>query len=291
MRILIIISLFCIAGCSPPVKDEAPSVFPFEIETEEVEYPAGKLFIIGGGVRTPDLMNSLFDAANNDSLASVAVLCLASAEPDTSFYYLQKDLVLAGFQNVWYFNPEISIDYRDSLLRADVIFISGGDQNRFMQMADSLSLIEVIHYVYEDGGIIAGTSAGAAVMSEVMISGDQYRESEYESTYSRIMTENARYESGLGILKNVIIDQHFVVRSRHNRLLTALFDYPEMLGVGIDESTAILVQDGFATVKGSAQVITFELFGHADADSTGLIRLENVNLNILTHEDFFELPY
>lgn len=290
MRSFIIISFFSIAACSPPVQNDEPVVFPFQVETEVIEYPAGKLFIIGGGSRTSVLMNSLFVAANKDSVASVAVLCLASAEPDTSFYYLQKDLILAGFQNVWYFNPNQSINYRDSLLLADVIFISGGDQNRFMNLADSLHLIEIIHYVYEDGGIIAGTSAGAAVMSEVMISGDQHREPEYESTYSRIMTENARYESGLGLLKNVIIDQHFVARSRHNRLLTALFDYPEMLGVGIDESTAILVQNGFATVKGSAQVITFELFGHAEADSTGLVRLENVNLNILTHENYFELP-
>jgi cyanophycinase len=70
-----------------------------------------------------------------------------------------------------------------------------------------------------------------------------------------IETNNLETSRGLGLLDKVIIDQHFVVRSRHNRLITAMIEFDNIMGIGIDESTAILVKGAEAEVIGDSQVI------------------------------------
>ncbi len=104
--------------------------------------------------------------------------------------------------------------------------------------------------------MIAGTSAGAAVMSEVMLTGDAERwsrnqqDTSYKSTVDFIGSDNLEYGKGMGFLDSIIIDQHFIKRSRYNRLFSALLDYPEYTAIGIDESTALLVYGDNARVIG-----------------------------------------
>jgi len=156
-------------------------------------------------------------------------------------------------------------------------------------LADTLFVVQIIREVHQRGGVIAGTSAGAAMMSAVMISGDQQLAEEYESTYSRLRTNNAIYQTGLGLLKQTIIDQHFVERSRYNRLLTALYDHPEKMAVGIGESTAIIVVGDDALVVGAGQVIRMELAGPAMKSGNDLIQMENINLGVHIHGDRFKI--
>jgi cyanophycinase len=145
----------------------------------------------------------------------------------------------------------------DSLRKCKLIFITGGDQKRFMNLVHSTPIEEAIKKAYQDGATIAGTSAGAAVMSEIMITGDENFSEEYSSTYDKIWKGNGVYSTGLGLLQGVIIDQHFVIRSRHNRLLSALCDFPGHMGVGIDESTAIIISGDSANVVGNSQVLVY----------------------------------
>jgi cyanophycinase len=94
-------------------------------------------------------------------------------------------------------------------------------------------------------------------MSSKMITGNELKYPEYHETFRHIESENIEFEKGLGLLENVIIDQHFLIRSRHNRLITAVLEYPEIPGIGIDEATAILVQGNNAEVVGNSQVLVF----------------------------------
>ncbi len=256
---------------------------PDEAEAEQVlpEPPAGEgaLFIIGGGKRPPALVKSLVDLMpSNGEL--ILVLPMASSEPDTSAYYAMRQFTELGCPNVHWLTPETEEPTQgllDSLRAAGLIYFTGGDQNRLMK-ALSDEVRQELSECYRRGCVIAGTSAGAAVMSSVMITGDQQRAQEYESTYSRLMAENGVYSEGLGLFPNAIIDQHFVERSRYNRALTALHDH-QVPVFGIGESTALIVSSSGYRVAGEGQVVVFS-GGPAQAVSSGLIGMENIRLDV-----------
>ena len=99
-----------------------------------------------------------------------------------------------------------------------------------------------IQTAYKNGATIAGTSAGAAMMSHYMITGNQLLDdTSYASTFPKLWNNNLEIKEGLSLLDSAIIDMHFIARSRYNRLLTAIAKYPTLPCIGIDEGTAIIV--------------------------------------------------
>jgi cyanophycinase len=112
--------------------------------------------------------------------------------------------------------------------------------------------------------VIGGTSAGAAIMSDSMITGNQFRPGEdtsgyYDGGYQRIARRAIEIVPGLGFLPNAVVDQHFVRRQRHNRLLSVVLERPALLGVGIDEGTALRVDpDGRWTVLGASAAVVYD---------------------------------
>ena len=138
-----------------------------------------------------------------------------------------------------------------------------------------------------NGGIIAGTSAGASVMSDTMIVEGEDDESPHKCTL--------KMSPGLGLVKNIIIDQHFAQRGRVGRLLTAIAQNPEVLGIGIDEDTAILVSDkGTAEVIGSGAVYFIDGSGITYSNvseqySNEILSMFNVKLHVLKEGDKFDL--
>jgi cyanophycinase len=231
----------------------------------------GKLFIIGGGDRTPGLMQCMVQAAGMQNKDYVAVLPMSSAEPDTAFHYFAEDLkqvykgkiVQVHFTKADTANQEKLYQLRN----AKLIFITGGDQERFMRVVAKTPIEQTIHAAYKAGAMIAGTSAGAAVMSEHMITGNELTDTVYRPTFRKVWHNNIELSTGLGLIRSAIIDQHFIVRSRYNRLFSALAKFPQLLGIGIDEATAILVQGNTATVCGESQVVVMRnLHGLNTAD-------------------------
>ncbi|WP_063850772.1 cyanophycinase [Flammeovirga sp. SJP92] len=266
-------------------------ILPFIILFATSVVAQGKLFIIGGGKRPPALIQRLADEANLKEGYGI-VLAMSSIEPDTSSFYGIKQFKELGFTNVqsMYYTHENmpSSSALDSLKGAKLIYITGGDQNRFMKRIEGTGIYEAIHSCYENGGMIAGTSAGAAVMSHVMITGDEKNYPEYDDTGRTIESNNLIYSKGLGMLKNVIIDQHFIQRSRYNRLFSAVIEHPELKGIGIDESTAILVENNTAEVVGESQVILVEKPQHINTDKTK-ISTRKMNVSILRSGDKIKL--
>jgi cyanophycinase len=216
------------------------------------------------------------------------ILPMASAD-DSAYYYANKQFSEKGLPDLKDFTkggPQLL----DSIENASLIYMAGGDQRRLM---DALSENErmAIRKAYEQGAIIAGTSAGAAVMSNKMITGDEKKHPDYNPTFRTIEENNIIFDEGLGLLpENIIIDQHFIYRSRYNRLLTAVLEMPDHIGFGIDESTALFVQNDSATVIGEWQVVIFRNTKQQSETQDGLLGARNIELNIYLPNDKFKLP-
>lgn len=153
-------------------------------------------------------------------------------------------------------NPDTRQDAHDESLVALVdeatgVFMSGGSQLKLSQRLPGTPLGEALHRAHDRGAVVGGTSAGASIMSRFMISmGD-------EGITPR--QRHSQLSAGLGLLDGVIIDQHFAQRSRYGRLMAMVAASPSLIGIGIDEDTAIEVRDrsGF-TVHGAGAVFVLD---------------------------------
>ena len=241
----------------------------------------GTLFVIGGGSRPLSLMDGVVRRMSSKQ-DLVIVLPMASSEPDTSAFYGERPFLEVGCTDVHTLHlqkPGWGEAQLDSIRNAGALYLCGGDQARFMKVANG-AIAAAIRDAYLRGCIVSGSSAGAAMMSSVMITGDQNFEPEYERTYARIEAGNGIYERGLGLIPHAIIDQHFVERSRYNRAFSALHDHPGMPVYGIGESTALVVEPEGISVEGEGQVVVFRA-NPGRSDSLGRIGFSNVELDIL----------
>ncbi len=219
----------------------------------------GKLFIIGGGSRPTSMVDRIIKEAGLDKGGYGVILPMSGSEPDSSIYYGKLQFSKLGVDKI--FGLQFVKDEKltkvklDSIRNAKLIYITGGDQTRFMDVVKGTDIETAIHEAYKKGSLVGGTSAGAAVMSKLMITGNELKHQDYSATFKNIEADNIEITTGLGMITNVIIDQHFVKRSRYNRLISAVIEHPEMIGIGIDEATAILVSGNSAEVVGDSQVI------------------------------------
>lgn len=139
-----------------------------------------------------------------------------------------------------------------AIKEADAVMFSGGDQRRLSNFFLNSKVLDVLKRRYwEEEFVIAGTSAGAVAMSEVMVCGGS---AEYAMKKGEV-----KIMEGLGFMNNVIIDSHFIKRGRFGRLAEAVARYPHLLGVGLGEDTGIIIKGGdhFETI-GSGMVILFD---------------------------------
>ncbi len=254
---------------------------------------AGKLFIIGGGNRTDSMMNELIDIAGLRTAGYVYILPMSSSVPDSSIIWTKEDFSVTGIKKVFGFNflagvtpPQSQLD---SLRNARLIFISGGDQSRFMSVVLNTPVMDAIHQAYQNGSVIAGTSAGAAVMSKIMITGNQKKHQGTETGFITVESDNIETIQGLGLLTDVIIDQHFIKRQRLNRLVAASIENPDQLCVGIDESTAIIVDGDYAAVTGISQVIVIKNTGKTKIIKNGLLGTGGLQLSVYLPGQKFRL--
>lgn len=275
------LALIILGSCQPSNKEELAL------------QPKGSLFIIGGGSRPEAMVQRMIVESGVDLDGYVVILPMSSSEPDSAIIWSGEQFINQGISNVFGFNflsgETPNEAWVDSLRNANLIYISGGDQNRFMAIVKGTPIMEAIHQAYNNGAMIAGTSAGAAVMSQKMITGNELKYPEYQSTFRTIEAENIEIAEGLGLITTAIIDQHFVWRSRHNRLFTAVIENPEMLGIGIDESTAILVKGDSAEVVGVSQVIVFSNPARSSRNLNGKLGANQLVLDILLPGENFSI--
>jgi len=254
----------------------------------------GNLFIIGGGHKTDQLMQQLVTTAQINPDDYIAILPMSTEEPDTSYYYIKEDFGRVCKNRVISFNftkDDVNkTSWLDSVRHAKLIYITGGDQSRFMNIVLHTPIQQAIKDAYKNGATVAGTSAGAALMSYHMLTGNQLLgDTTYESTFPKLWNNNVEVKEGLGLLDSAIIDQHFIARSRYNRLLTAIAKYPTLPCIGIDEGTAIIVHGNDIKVAGTSQVIVFSHPQNLRVTGKGYIKFDDVKMSVYTEGDEFKL--
>jgi cyanophycinase len=190
----------------------------------------------------------------------------------------------------------LSIDSREDaqhesklgILRdAAAVFFTGGDQLKITSQLGDTPIYNRVREIFDAGGLIAGTSAGASVMTEtMMVAGD--------GDHSHRIGSMLKLAPGFGLLPGVIVDQHFAERGRIGRLLGAIAQNPRMLGIGLDEDAAILVRRGRFKVVGSGAVyvvdgskVTFTNINEAKPEEP--LCIYGVKLHVLNQSDSFDL--
>nr|WP_282571046.1 cyanophycinase [Sphingopyxis sp. MSC1_008] len=216
---------------------------------------------------------------------------VASEEPGEYFAAYRAAFAGIGVVDV----AELYLDEREDtsnpanrslLAGAAGIFFTGGDQLRIVSLMGDTPLEAEVRALHARGGVIAGTSAGASAQSETML----VRGSGAES--HRI--GDLHMAPGLGLIPDVIIDQHFAERGRIGRLLGAVAHNPRLLGIGIDEDSAIIVEDRRFRVigAGAVTVVDAEKVSHsniAEAKPDRVLSMHNVILHALSAGDQFDL--
>jgi len=253
--------------------------------------PAGPLIIIGGHEDKEEDRVILTEVARHLGGGKLVIATVASHEPEGYFESYQKAFAAIGVTDL----AELYVEERAESLGGPAlqilegaagVFFSGGDQLRISSQIGDTPIERQIRELHRSGGVIAGTSAGASVMSETMLvkgaSSESYRIGELHMA------------PGLGLVRDVIIDQHFAERGRYGRLLGAVAHNPRLLGIGIDEDTAIVVtgRDFRVIGSGAAYVVDGEAATHsniAEARADRALSMFDVRMHVLSSGDRFSL--
>ncbi|HKR07967.1 MAG TPA: cyanophycinase [Gemmatimonadaceae bacterium] len=235
-------------------------------ESTSVRAPRGTLLIVGGGTQSEELVKHFVNLAGGPGKARIAILPMATSSAGEAGAEKKAQLDSLGADSfVLIFDRSHADD--DSLVKkvqtATGIWFPGGDQSLLTAALGGSAVLRAIHERYDAGAVVGGTSAGAAVMSDSMITGNQYypglATAVDSSSFTRIGRRTIEIVPGLGFVHNAIVDQHFIRRQRENRLISVVLERPSLLGVGIDEGTALKVTpDGKWLVLGRSAVMILD---------------------------------
>ncbi|MDB4874410.1 MAG: hypothetical protein JWM41_856 [Gemmatimonadetes bacterium] len=222
--------------------------------------------IVGGGPQSPALVQQFVDLAGGSGRARIVVFAEASADGEKSGEEKAADLRKLGAEarSIWITREQANTDSIARLLDGVTgVWFGGGDQVRLNQVLRGTKTETAIHARYAAGAVIGGTSAGAAVMSEVMLTGDERHPGgdrrDTTAQYMTIARDNIVTDTGFAFIRNAIVDQHFLRRKRQNRLMSLVIERAPHLGAGIDESTALIVQpNGMWKVAGASAIVIYD---------------------------------
>jgi cyanophycinase len=252
---------------------------------------AGTLVIIGGHEDHDGDRVILKEVASLVPNGRLVLATIASHEPDGYLEKYQRSFGELGIKDVieLYVNDRLEAAHEkkiSALEDVSAVFFSGGDQLRIASQIGDTPVEQRVRQIYDRGGLVAGTSAGASVMSDTMLvkgsSGESHR------------IGDLHMAPGLGLVRDVIIDQHFAERGRFGRLFGAVAHNPRELGLGIDENTAIILAGDRFEVIGSGCVYVIDGAGvtHsniAEARPERALSMYDVRLHVLSSGDIFVL--
>lgn len=228
--------------------------------------PKGSLVIVGGGTRSDAMMGRFVELAGGAARARIAVVPMASSEPQATGTEVAAELDSLGATSFVFLVDSAQAESEIAVRRLDSatgIWFTGGDQALLTTALGGTASLRAMHRRYRDGAVVGGTSAGAAIMSDSMITGNQTPPGDttgyYGDEFPAIARQRVQVVPGLGFFPEAIVDQHFIRRERHNRLMSAVLERPSLIGVGIDESTALEVRpDGSWQVSGQSAVVIYD---------------------------------
>lgn len=254
---------------------------------------AGKLIIIGGHEAKEGDMRVLRAVVEHKRRGAIVVATLASDVAEELWPLYRKAFRTLGARKV----EHLEISQRDDayaasnvrrVAAAGAVFLTGGSQLRITSKLGGTPVAAALCELHARGGVIAGTSAGASAMSETMlVSGP--------GLDSARLDADIQMAPGLGFVRELVVDQHFAKRGRIGRLMAVVAQNPRLLGVGVDEDTAIVLDpSGVLSVVGSNGVYVVD--GHAisrsnvsEGDTKGALSVDDVRLHLLADGDGFDL--
>ena len=216
--------------------------------SHQAESAAGALIVVGGGGTPKEVVEKAVELGGGPA-AVVAVLPHASSSEERGIGSAEMFLE-AGASEAYVMEDLESAEMRAFLERATLVWMPGGDQSLIMEATNAAGLTDELRAMHRRGIPFGGTSAGAAVQSGLMITGNAELEA--------VLAQTTELVEGLDLWDEVIVDQHFLARRRFHRLLSATLDHPDKLGVGIDERTAVIVQDHRFEVMGENSVLVID---------------------------------
>jgi cyanophycinase len=257
--------------------------------------PTGTLIIIGGGERKDDQRRVLGEVAKHAGAGKLVVATVATENPDETWEEYRQIFKELGVRRLEHLDVRFreqakSEDRVKAVAGASVVFFTGGDQLKITSQLGDSPVYKTVEEIYAKGGTIAGTSAGASVMSETMlIAGDGEK--------SHQVGQLLGMAPGLGLIQDMVIDQHFAERGRLGRLLGAVAQNPRQIGLGLDENTAIVVhgQESFEVVgAGAVYVIdgstsSYSNLGEREQEREKTMSLFDVKLHVLSEGNRFNL--
>lgn len=213
--------------------------------------PRGHLLVVGGNGTTDDILERAVATAGG-AAGLIVIFPQASELPETgresAAMWTKAGMgraVVASVADADGVSAAVK-----AVEEASFIWFPGGDQVRLVKALESTPIPEAIRARYQAGALVGGTSAGAAVMSGRMITG--------EADLKAITAGRTELKPGFGLWPEVIVDQHFLKRQRNNRLISAVLDHPALVGVGIDETTAVFVSGASFEVLGQNSVVVID---------------------------------
>nr|WP_309736270.1 cyanophycinase [Chamaesiphon sp. OTE_75_metabat_556] len=249
------------------------------------------VMVIGGAedkVNGCAILNAFFNSAGG-KMATIGVIPCASQEPSVvgdRYYQIFKGMGATQVQILDIRQPQECDEERwlDVLSNCTGVFLTGGDQLRLRDLiGGSQFMTSIKQRIAIDNLVLAGTSAGAAIVGEKMISGGSSGDSPSQSLVD--------LTTGLGIFPDLLVDQHFHNRNRMARLMSAIAAHPDKLGVGIDEDTCAAFEDDstFEVIgKGTITIIDPGKLTHTNYLASGQsspLSLHNLTVHILSQGD------
>jgi cyanophycinase len=217
-------------------------------KTPAIQVKRGALMIVGGGGMSLELVKEFVKLAGGDD-AKIVVLPTAMPDPLPGTTG-KKMFATGGATNVTVLTQRALEDVESqemlrALKKATGVWFGGGRQWRFVDAYEHTKAFPLIHAVLKRGGVIGGSSAGASIQGDYLARGNPL---------GNLDIMAAGYDRGFGFLPGVAIDQHFAQRNRFADMASLVKRYPQVLGIGIDEATALIVKGSVAEVRGPGEV-------------------------------------
>ena len=253
-------------------------------QAAEPKVSSGSLVIVGGGGMTADMVNRFIELAGGPESTIVVLPTASPDQPDPSregrFFVKAgcKDVVTLSARKL----EEVSSpEFLATLKKARGVWFGGGRQWHFVDVYAGTPAVDAFHDVLRRGGVIGGSSAGATIQGEYLVRGSPQGNQE-------MMAEG--YERGFGFLPGCAIDQHFTQRKRLPDMLAVMSAHPQLLGIGLDETTAIIVQGSVAEVIGKNKAHFFDASNDATELEPKIVTLESGSKYDLTARTALDKP-
>ncbi len=228
-------------------------IFVLSIHASDIGPSNGYLVIVGGSMRDPAIFARFIDLAGGPDAPIVIIPTAGAGENYDQYWRGLRRYREAGANNLTVLHTRDravadSEEFVRPIQEARGVFFSGGRQWRLADSYLNTRTHKELLALLDRGGVIGGSSAGATIQGSFLVRGDTKGN----------MTMIGDHVEGFGFLKNVGIDQHLLKRNRHFDMIEVIEKYPELLGIGIDEDTAIVVQGDRFEVIGQGYVAIYD---------------------------------